>query len=315
MASLYRILKYLSTLWIGNLRRVVTKGALRAELDEEGSSAEEVSTGGGLKRPEASVGVLAKAARVLDVLAGTREASTAELAETLGEPRSSVYRLLTALTELDLVEPGSQRGSFRLGLKLLRLGTAVVSRLDVRIAALPVMERIHDDTDQTVYLCVRRDRDGVCIERIDGLRAPLMDLRLGGSLPIHEGAGPRSLLAFGPRSEWDDYIRGGSLYDSQTDSELDPKELVAALEEARRLGAVVNDKVFPPGFATIGAPIYDHRGQVFAALSISGIHDAILGDNRDRVCAMVMNGAHEISRALGYDGPARHAALRDQLAD
>jgi DNA-binding IclR family transcriptional regulator len=273
-----------------------------------------VPTGSAI-RPEASVGVLAKAARVLDLLAGTREASTAELADTLGEPRSSVYRLLNALAELDLVEPGSQRGTFRLGLKLLRLGTAVISRLDVRLAAVPIMERIHDETAETVFLTLRRGRDAVCIERIDGRRAAVMDLKLGGSLPIHEGSGPRSLLAFAPRSEWDAYIQGQSLYDSQTDSQIAPEDLIAALEEARRVGAVINSEVFPPGFATIGAPIYDHRGQVFAALSISGVHDAILGENEDRVFEMVKSGAAEISRALGYDRTDEQSAVRHRVAD
>ncbi|MBS1888584.1 MAG: IclR family transcriptional regulator [Actinobacteria bacterium] len=289
-----------STSWIGILPSVPTRSAVRAEIDG---------------RPEASVGVLAKAVRVLDLLAGRREASAAELADTLGEPRSSVHRLLTALAELDLVEPGSQRGTYRLGLKLLRLGTAVIARLDVRLAAMPVMERIHDDTEETVFLCLRRGRDAVCIERIDGRRAAVMDLKLGGSLPIHEGSGPRSLLAFAPRSEWDAYIQGNSLYDSQTDSELAPEDLIASLEEARRVGAVVNRDVFPPGFATIGAPIYDHRGEPFAALSVSGVRDAILGDNEARVFQMVTSGAHEISRALGYDRVHEQSAVRHRVAD
>lgn len=288
------MLNCLSTMWIGILAAVATGSAIRAE---------------------ASVGVLAKAARVLDLLAAAREMSTAELADTLEEPRSSVYRLLNALVELDLVEPGSQRGTFRLGLKLLRLGTAVISRLDVRLAALPVMERIHEETAETVFLCLRRGRDAVCIERIDGRRAAVMDLKLGGSLPIHEGSGPRSLLAFAPRAEWDAYIQGNPLYDSQTDSELAPATLVAELEEARRIGGVINRDVFPPGFATIGAPIYDHRGQAFAALSVSGVRDAILGENEERVFEMVTSGAREISRDLGYDRTIEQSPVRHRVAE
>jgi DNA-binding IclR family transcriptional regulator len=253
------------------------------------------------KRAEPGLGVLGKAVRLLDLLAGAREATTAELAEALDEPRSSVHRLLNVLAELDLVEPGTQRGRYRLGLKLLRLGSAVVSRLDVRLAALPLMERIHDDTGETVYLLLKRGRDAVCIERIDGRRAALMDLKLGGSLPLHEGAGPRAFLAFEPRSEWQHYIEGGSLHDSQTDTDLTPAGLIAELEEARRAGMVVNEHVYPPGFAAIGAAIRDFRGEVCAALSISGTHDALLGADRDRVCEMITGAALEISRSLGYD--------------
>jgi DNA-binding IclR family transcriptional regulator len=256
-----------------------------------------------------SLGVLGKATRLLDVLAGTREASAADLATVLEEPRSSVHRLLTVLSELDLVEPGSTRGTYRLGLKLLRLGSAVVSRLDVRIAALPAMERIHDETGETVYVLLRRGREAVCIERIDGRRAAIMDLKLGGALPLHEGAGPRAFLAFGPRKERDAYIDGVStLHDNQTDTDLTAAELVAILDAAHERGVVVNEDVYPKGFAAIGAPIRDFRGEVCAALSISGTHDSLLGEDPERVPALIVAAAAEISEALGYDGavePAR----------
>ena len=73
----------------------------------------------------------------------------------------------------------------------MRLGAAVIERLDERQAALPVMERIHEATGETVFLLVRRGDDAVCIERLEGLRVQSLALRLGGSLPLHVGAGPR----------------------------------------------------------------------------------------------------------------------------
>ncbi|MGP3974403.1 hypothetical protein ACTWQF_10415 [Streptomyces sp. 8N114] len=63
----------------------------------------------------------------------------------MGEPRSSVYRLLSSLQGLDTVESGS-RGTFRLGFPLLSLGTTVMERFDERRLAQPVMERLHDET-------------------------------------------------------------------------------------------------------------------------------------------------------------------------
>jgi DNA-binding IclR family transcriptional regulator len=249
-----------------------------------------------------SLGVLGKATRLLEVLAETRESTAADLAKVLDEPRSSVHRLLTVLNELDLVEPGAHRGTYRLGLKLLRLGSAVVSRLDVRVAALPAMERLHDETGETVYILLRRGRDAVCIERIDGRRAALMDLKLGGSLPLHEGAAPRAFLAFGSRKDRDAYIDGRSLHDSQTDTEIAPTELNAFLDAAREAGVVVNEHVYPKGFAAIGAPIRDFRGEVCAALSISGVRDSLLGEDPERVPRLIVEAAAEISRSLGHDG-------------
>ena len=92
----------------------------------------------------------------------------------------------------------------------MRLGAAVVERLDERQAALPVMERIHERVGETVFLLVRRGRNAVCIERLEGLRVQSLALRLGGSLPLHAGAGPRALLAWEPEAEWEEYVDEGA---------------------------------------------------------------------------------------------------------
>ena len=153
-----------------------------------------------------SVAVLGKAMALIDRIAEVGAATPAQLAELTGEPRSTVYRLLANLQQLELVEPGPRRGTFVLGLKLFRLGRTVASRFDERQAALPVMERIHDELGETMFLCVRRGYDAVCIERIDGTRVNLLALSLGGSLPLHAGGASRALLAFEPEAFWDEYL-------------------------------------------------------------------------------------------------------------
>ena len=100
----------------------------------------------------APVAVLAKAVAVLDHVAAEGEVTPARLAELTGEPRSTVYRLLASLQELELIEPGRRRGTYILGLKLFRLGSTVVTRFDARQAALPVMERIHEEMGETTFL-------------------------------------------------------------------------------------------------------------------------------------------------------------------
>jgi DNA-binding IclR family transcriptional regulator len=269
-----------------------------SDLDHDDSGAR---SSGRKPAREQSVLVLGKTMALLDVLAGVREATAAELAGLVDEPRSSVYRLLNTLVDLDVVEPGTQRGTYRLGLKLLRLGSAVVARLDVRLAATPVMERIYDETQETVFLCLRRGRDAVCIARLDGLRAAVMELKLGGSLPLHTGAAPQALLAFDRRAAWDAYLDSGPLPRIVDHTEYRREEVVTMLEEARRNGVTISDEDLTPGFAAIGAPVYDHHGKVCASLSISGVRTAILGDQESRIRDLVLEGALEVSRALGYD--------------
>jgi DNA-binding IclR family transcriptional regulator len=254
-----------------------------------------------------SIQVLGKAALLLDRLAEEEELGAARLAELIGEPRSTVYRLLANLQQLELVEAGTRRGAYRLGLKLFRLGSSVVARFDERQAAFPVMERIHEATEETVFLCIRRGYEAVCIERIDGRWVQSMALRLGGSLPLHVGAAPRVLLAYEARDFWDEYLAHGPLAAPTPNTPTGRKQLVRELERVLETGSAFSDEDVVLGIAAVGAPIFDHRGSIRAALSMSGHRPAILGEQADASRALITDGAAEISRALGFDAAGLRA--------
>jgi DNA-binding IclR family transcriptional regulator len=246
------------------------------------------------------VNVLSKADRVLELLADQGEMPIAGLIEALEEPRTSVYRLLESMQELGWVEPGGRRGHYRLGLKVFRLGAAVSRRFDERQAALPAMERLYEQTGETVFLCVRRGLEAVCIERIDGARVQILELRLGGRLPLHVGGAPRALLAFADQALWDEYLFRAPLttYTSKT---LNTPELVRqSLVEDSNAGIVISDEDVTLGIASIAAPVFNHTSNVCAALSLAGVAPVLLGDNRQRHESMVREAAAEVSRSLGY---------------
>jgi DNA-binding IclR family transcriptional regulator len=248
-----------------------------------------------------SIQVLGKAALLLDRLAEEEEVGAARLAELIGEPRSTVYRLLANLQQLELVEPGRRRGTYRLGLKLFRLGSSVVARFDERRAAFPVMERIHEVTEETVFLCIRRGYEAVCIERIDGRWVQSMALLLGGSLPLHVGAAPRVLLAYEPGEFWEEYLARGPLTARTPNTPTRPDRLVRELERVRDSGCAVSDEDVVLGMAAVGGPIFDHLGTIRAALSISGPRPTILGEHAEESKELITSAAAEISGALGFD--------------
>src|SRR5947208_8680785 len=248
---------------------------------------------------------LAKAVLLLETLADEREATPRQLSERVHEPRTTVYRLLTGLQALDMVEAGSRSGTYRLGWRLLRLGSAVIERLDERQAALPVLERIHERTGETVFLCVRRGDDAVCIERLDGLRVQSLALRLGGSLPLHLGAGPRVLLAWEPRDEWDAYVERRQPLEAMTEqSPVTYETLVDKLERALEQGFAVSDEDVTPGIASPCAPVFDYTRRIRAAISVGGMRQFVLEEIRDEAVELITTGAREISIALGYDNGA-----------
>ena len=69
----------------------------------------------------------------------------------------------------------------------------------------------------------------------------------------------------------------------------------------------MSDEDVTLGIAALGAPIFDWYGRLQAALSISGIRPAILGDDAEAMQRLVVEGAREVSQALGH-APTREIA-------
>ena len=245
--------------------------------------------------------VIAKAGRVLSQLGERPDLTVRELSLSLGEPRPTVHRILKNLAALGYVEAGPKRGTYRLGLELFRLGSLVALRVDLREAAASVMQDIHRTLEETVYLVIRRDDEAVCIDRIEGLHIRSMFLTLGGSLPLHLGAGPRALLAHLPRTYWDEYLTAVELTPLTPASPTTRPQVLELLEDTVRRGYAVSDQDVVVGIASVGAPIFDGTGQVTAAISIGGLATLVVGNPRGNlVIDLVTDGARRISEAMGY---------------
>ena len=211
-----------------------------------------------------------------------------------------MYRIVGDLQELGIVEPGLKPGRYRLGLRLFQLGSIVSARFhDEREAALAAMDRLHAATGQTVFLCVRREYEALCIERIDGLLVQEMLLRVGGTLPLHVGAVGRLMFAHEPEEFFADYIANVEL-SSYTDATPNTNEwLSAELAHIRADGYAVGDGDVIVGISGVSAPVYDFDGRLRAVLAMSGPRPMILGQKTSATRTQVVNAAREISAALG----------------
>ena len=93
--------------------------------------------------PGRPVAAVERALTVLEILADANEPlGVNEIARRLDVSASSASRLLGTLAAHGLVEKVPATGRFRLGVRLLQLGTHVLQRLDVRALARPLTATI-----------------------------------------------------------------------------------------------------------------------------------------------------------------------------
>ncbi|ORA39245.1 IclR family transcriptional regulator [Mycobacterium aquaticum] len=262
---------------------------------------------------EESVKVFSKISALLDVLASVDDATPAELAERLSEPRSSLYRLLSTLERHDFVQPGLRKGSYQLGMRLFHLGSAVSARFDdIRSAATTAMEELHDQTRQTVFLTIRRGFDATCIERIDGEVVQVMILRVGGSVPLHGGAGARVLLAYQPTQFWTEFVSQGELHRYTATTPVTKDALFTELRTILHQGYSVSNEDVIPGITSVGAPIFNYSEKICASISVSGPRPSVGDDALAQTVSLTVAAAEEISRRLG--APTEIAAAGTESA-
>ena len=133
-----------------------------------------------------SVQVIERLFLLLEVLAKNGQAmSLKEISEAAKLHPSTTHRILNDLTIGRFVER-PEAGTYRLGMRLLELGTLVKDRLNVRDLALGPMRELHRLIQQPVNLSVRQGDEIIYIERAYSERSGMQVVRaIGGRAPLH----------------------------------------------------------------------------------------------------------------------------------
>ncbi len=248
---------------------------------------------------KSSIQVIERMIRLLDALAHSPDAvSLKQLSQATGLHPSTAHRILTALTGDRLIERVDQ-GNYRLGMRLLELGTLVRTRLSVREHALPFMRELHALTGEAVNLSVRRDDEIVYVERTSSGRSMMRVVHIvGARAPLHVTAVGKLFLAEDSAEDLASYCARSHLVAFTRNSITDPARLAIELEAVRKLRFAFDNEEVELGVRCIGAGVRDDSGTLIAGLSVSAPAERLQAD----WAQAVRSTADQISRAVGFEG-------------
>lgn len=188
----------------------------------------------------------------------------ADLQEASGLAKSTTSRILTALERTGLVER-DDTGCYVAG----SLFWLYAARHDpweelVRLAR-PALERIGEDTSETVHLSVTRGDLVVQVDQVDSRY--LLGTRDWTEIqvPAHTSALGKVFYAWGALP-----VPDGGLEQLTEATIADPAALRREGDETRRRGWAVTRDELEVGLTGIAVPVRGPRGDVVAALGISG---------------------------------------------
>jgi DNA-binding IclR family transcriptional regulator len=243
--------------------------------------------------------VLEKAARVLDLVAESPgEATLTSIAQRLGQPRSSMHRLLSELvTQGLLFRVGS--ATYVPGPRLVRWGEAASGLGDLVRLSKPAMVRLRDQVGESVHLYVRQRDRRVCVSAIEGNYELRHFTEVGKPLPLSVGASGKLLLAFADPAVRDQEL-GRVAKEPLTPRAPRAVDLARQLDEIRRTEWAVSFGEREEGLAAAAVPIRNHAGDVLATLSISGPTARLTSKHLGALRPQLDAAAADISRAQGW---------------
>ncbi len=226
-----------------------------------------------------------------------------DLVAATGIPKSTASRLISALERRGLVEQDGARGRLRPGPAILRVAERGMLERNVVELARPTLDALAEASGETINLAVPARRGVEHVAQVDSRHFLGTGQWLGRAVDYHCTAVGKVFMAFGRAT-----MPVPPLAKYAPATITDPGRLRSELEVIRRTEFATAVDELEPGLAAMAAPVRGGRGDVVAALSITGptvrmtplrileLHDTLLEE------------AHALSRRLGYREEGEHAA-------
>jgi DNA-binding IclR family transcriptional regulator len=178
-------------------------------------------------------------ARGLQVLAcfrsGDMQLGNQELSERCQLPKSTVSRLSSTLTRLGYLIQVPDSGKYRLGIATLALGSTMLSRLDLRQRAHPLMQELAAFSGASVSLGARDRLSMIYVEHCRGPSALTLSMDVGARIPLATSAIGRAYLAAIPAAEREAVLAEVQAHDRKAWPQV-KAGIARALQDHRKLG-------------------------------------------------------------------------------
>ncbi len=248
--------------------------------------------------------IIQSVAHALDVLeefrGETDELGVTELSKKLKLHKNNVFRILATLQSRNYIEQNRSNDNYKLGIKCLELGQTFIHQRGLLKQAKVVLKELAETTGETSYLSFLRGNEVVYLDAVEGTSTVRVVSRVGLHMPLHASAAGKALIAFESDEELAKRFSGElKRFTKNTKTAL--ADLIADLQNVRKLGYATDLEEFEDGLRCLAAPIRDYTRKVIGALSVSGPAHRISEERIEGLIAgEVLRHAQALSGRLGY---------------
>jgi len=211
---------------------------------------------------------LSRGMAVLEVLSqAERPLNLTEIADAIGLNKVTVSRFCYTWVRLGYVHRTPDK-HYQLAPKMLSLGYAALSRMDIRQVGEPYLQELSRRLGETVNMAVLDGLDILYVDRY--VTEPIMKhpLHIGARLPVYCTSMGKAMAAFLPTKEREDLIKRLHFYALTHRTILSEEAFRDEMNLVRGRGYAVNDEELSVGLRSIAVPVL-RRGHPVAAINVA----------------------------------------------
>ena len=222
-----------------------------------------------------------------------------ELSRAARLHKATTHRLLATLEREGMVARDAGGELYRLGPEAIALGWRALRANSLHSASHAELEALAQATGDTASLEVLRNGEALILDEVHGHHLLGSVQSTGTRWPVHATSTGKVLLAYLPADERAERLKSAL-------PRLTPNTITSAAALRRELGRIREQgyataiEELEIGLTAIGAPVYNHKGEVVAAVSVSGPSHRLMGDEIPELAGRVKKAGERISRRLGY---------------
>jgi DNA-binding IclR family transcriptional regulator len=216
-------------------------------------------------------GTVGKALDVLDRVATFgRPVRFVELLPDSPYPKPTLYRLVQTLTHQGMLAYDAERGTYALGVRLVRLAHAAWKQSSLAPLARPHIDALSADVGETVHLAQLDNAQVLYVDKRSARQPVEMFSQAGKVGPAYCTGVGKAMLAFLPEPALSAAIRLQSFHRFTPATLTTEADLRAELAAIRARGFAYDREEHETGIICVAVPILSQGGSVLGAVSVTG---------------------------------------------
>lgn len=242
-----------------------------------------------------------RALRIISLVSQKKEGlGVTEIATQLEMTKSSIFKLLRTLASHGFIEQDLETKKYRLGYKYLELSSILLDSIDLRPQAKPFLEELETLTNEVIHLVVYDQGEAFYIEKLEGNKTLRTHSKVGRRVEVHATSVGKVIFAYLPEVEVLKIIEGRGLPKHTNNTITDKEKFLNELRKINNKGYGVEIEENEVGITCIAAPIFDYRGKITAAVSISGPTIRMTNKRLIELRPIIIGVGKKISNRLGH---------------